>query len=83
MAAGLPVVASNCSGNVDVVQDGVNGRLFPVGDINALVLLIKELVADTEQCKKLVRNAINLSDSFGLDEINCLWDDVVGQKYCR
>ena len=82
MSGGLPVIASNCSGNVDVVQDGINGRLFPIGNLGALVILMNELIKDSDQRQKLVKNAINLSDFFGLDEINCLWDDVIEQKHC-
>jgi GalNAc-alpha-(1->4)-GalNAc-alpha-(1->3)-diNAcBac-PP-undecaprenol alpha-1,4-N-acetyl-D-galactosaminyltransferase len=77
MAAGLPVVASNCSGNVDVVQDGVNGRLFPVGDVKALVLLINELVADIEQCKKTSQQAIKLSNVYSSHGVHKLWYSVI------
>ena len=28
MAVGLPVIASNCSGNIDIIRDKVDGRLF-------------------------------------------------------
>lgn len=81
LAAGLPVIASNCTGNVDVVSDGVNGRLFPVGDVGKLVLIMNELIVDLDQRQNLSENAITLSDFFSLDKINCLWDDVI-EQYC-
>ncbi len=77
MAAGLPVIVSNCSGNIDVVQDGVNGRLFPIGDVDRLVLLMKELISDPLQCQKLSQNAMTLSDHYSPDKIYQLWDAVI------
>ncbi len=32
MATGLPVAATKVGGNIELVQDGINGRLFEVGD---------------------------------------------------
>jgi sugar transferase (PEP-CTERM/EpsH1 system associated) len=36
MASGLPVVATAVGGNLEIVEDGTNGRLFPVQDVGAL-----------------------------------------------
>lgn len=36
MASGLPVIATAVGGNPELVQDGVSGLLFPVGDADAL-----------------------------------------------
>ena len=46
MASGLPVIASAVGGNVELVEDGVNGRLFPVGDCRALVDAMVALTRD-------------------------------------
>lgn len=40
MACGLPVVASDIPGNRWWVTEGVTGRLFPVGDVDALARLL-------------------------------------------
>jgi GalNAc-alpha-(1->4)-GalNAc-alpha-(1->3)-diNAcBac-PP-undecaprenol alpha-1,4-N-acetyl-D-galactosaminyltransferase len=77
MSAGLPVIASNCSGNVDVVQDKVNGLLFPVGDVKSLVLLINELISDPEQCKRLSLEAVELSNAYRSQRIHKIWDSVI------
>lgn len=46
MAAGLPVVASNIAGNRDAVRPGVDGLLFPPGDVAALAAAIENVFAD-------------------------------------
>jgi sugar transferase (PEP-CTERM/EpsH1 system associated) len=46
MACGLPVVATRTGGNPELVEDGVNGRLFPVGDAHTLAARLGGLVAD-------------------------------------
>ena len=45
---GLPCVVSDIPGNVKVVQDGVNGLVVPVGDVNALAQAIIRLLDGPE-----------------------------------
>jgi len=44
MATGLPVIATDVGGNPELVEDGVNGRLIPVGDTKALAGIMEQLV---------------------------------------
>lgn len=74
MAAELPVIVSNCSGNVEVVQDGFNGCLFPVGDMDALVLIMNELISNSNFREKLAQNAKMLSNHYDFNKIYLLWD---------
>ena len=48
MCFGLPVIVSNRVGaSGDLVQDGVNGYTFPVGDIRTLAHLLQTVIKDT------------------------------------
>ncbi len=45
MAQSLPVVATNAGGVPEVVDDGVTGLLYEVGEVDALVRRIRELLS--------------------------------------
>lgn len=46
MASGKAVVASDSGGVPEMVEDGVNGYLFPIGDVDALVDRLNVLLGD-------------------------------------
>ena len=45
-AAGTPVLGSRIGGLAELIEDGVNGRLVPPGDIHALASAIVEIAAN-------------------------------------
>ena len=47
MATGLPIVATRAGGNPELVEDGVNGMLVPVGDANALAHALSTYLRDS------------------------------------
>ena len=44
MATGLPIIATQVGGNTELVQDGINGRLFSAGDASTLETLLADYV---------------------------------------
>ncbi|HUD70435.1 MAG TPA: glycosyltransferase [Dongiaceae bacterium] len=46
MASGIPVVAPDLHGLSEIVDDGVEGRLFPAGSVEDLARCVGELAAD-------------------------------------
>jgi glycosyltransferase involved in cell wall biosynthesis len=57
MASGLPVVAADVGGISEVVADGENGFLFPVGDVHALSERLVALIDAPEQRMAFGRTA--------------------------
>ena len=47
MAAGLPLILTPAPGSELLVEDGVNGYLFPFGDSKRLAFLLEELADNT------------------------------------
>jgi glycosyltransferase involved in cell wall biosynthesis len=46
LAAGIPTIASDLDSTSEVVQDGVTGRLVPVGDAGALTEALDDMLSD-------------------------------------
>jgi len=46
MAAGVPVIAASVGGVAEVVEDGVNARLVPPGDVDRLTAALVEVASD-------------------------------------
>lgn len=57
MMVGMPVITSDAGGAKYLVNDGVDGLIFKVGDHNALAARVSELFNDREMAIKLGRNA--------------------------
>jgi glycosyltransferase involved in cell wall biosynthesis len=53
LAAARPVVATRVGGTPDVVEDGADGMLVPVGDVEAIAAALETLAADPELRRRL------------------------------
>ena len=68
MACGLPVVATAVGGNVEIVQDGVNGLLVPPINPGALAFAITELLKDKEKARKMGgEGKLLVEENFSID----------------
>jgi len=57
MALGLPSVVTPVGAVPEIIQDGINGRLIPVGDAQALVARIGELAGNSASRADMGRHA--------------------------
>jgi len=62
MSGGIAAVASDGGGNKDVIRDGENGLLFPVGDTEALVTCLKRLMDDPKLRRTCAEHATRIFD---------------------
>ena len=46
MSSQCMAVASRIGGNIEIIDSGVNGLLFPAGDVQALTDALRSLIAD-------------------------------------
>ena len=59
MAEGVPVIASKGGGVREIVTDGKNGILTPMGDAAALMLALKGLLADPRRASEISRKGFS------------------------
>jgi len=64
--AGLPVIATDCGGVKELVDDAV-GRLCQVGDVDGLAEAVLELAGNRDLRAQLSQNATELSQSDRFD----------------
>ena len=57
MAAGIPAISSRAGGAAEIVVDGRNGYLFPIGDEKALKARLEAVTGDPELLSKLKEGA--------------------------
>ena len=69
MACGSPVVASRAGGLPEVIDDGVNGILEPVGSVEAMGRRAVELLRDPERHAVMRAAAIAKAEQFSADRI--------------
>jgi glycosyltransferase involved in cell wall biosynthesis len=53
MQAGRPIICTDTGGNPELVQDGINGFLFPVGDVDTLADRLIKLLSDSALARRL------------------------------
>ncbi len=65
LAMGVPAVASDISGNSEIVKDGMTGLLFPKGDAATLAARLEEVLRDPGLRERFSKNSVSLvRDSF-------------------
>ncbi len=68
MACGIPVVASQAGGILEIVDHGKTGLLFTPGDIDQMALLVKRILDEHDLRNQMIQNAFKkVQKDFNLD----------------
>ena len=75
MASGCAVVATRCNaGPADIIRDGVDGRLVPPDDIDALAAALDDLMGDAQARARLARFSLEVRERFSEATIMARWE---------
>lgn len=74
MACGLPIVSFNCkSGPNEIISDGGNGYLVPVGDVEGLAGKISVLMASQDERARMGKKAFYQASKYDITEVSKQW----------
>lgn len=79
LAIGLPCVCTDCpvGGAKMAIQDGVNGLLVPVKDVEALTVAMKKVIESKELSNQLSANAVRIRRRWDIETIAKKWLEVI------
>jgi glycosyltransferase involved in cell wall biosynthesis len=79
LASGCAVVSSDCRfGPREVIEDGVSGILYPVGDVDRLAKVLGELIDDPARRGALAYAGSRRVKRFTIDAVAPLWLRLIG-----
>jgi glycosyltransferase involved in cell wall biosynthesis len=74
---GLAIVGSDVGGIRDVVKEGQNGFLCPVGDRTAFQQALRSLLASDDLLEEMKRSSLELARTFDLETVGTLYENVL------
>lgn len=79
MAVGLPVISTDCpcGGSRLCIQDGINGYLVPVGDVQSLSAAMVRMAQDRENSSRMGREAVGIRNIFSVENIVSQWAELL------
>ena len=66
-SAGVPVIATNWNCNSEIIDNGINGIIYPARNIENLINAIKNIIGQKERMLVMKRNAIGKAQEYKPD----------------
>ena len=77
MIMGLPCISTNCAGADEVIQNGKNGIIVPVGDKDGLARAIAGILGDSKKREEMGRMAHYSGKKYSVDKVLKKWDRII------
>lgn len=76
-AYGIPCVVTPVGGLPDIVVDGENALVFPVGDVDVLARQLERMISDDVLREKIANASLTLAHTtFNVKNLNCALEDI-------
>ena len=73
MCLGLPVISTAVSGATDLIEDGKNGLLTPVGDTEQLTVCMMRMLENPQLRYDCAKKALDLNELLRVERIIDQW----------
>lgn len=79
MALGLPCISTDCpcGGPKFLIQDGENGVLVPVGDVEKMTEAMRRLLRDKQYADSIASRAVEIRDRLAPEKIYGEWEEFI------
>lgn len=79
LAMGLPTVCTDCpaGGAAMVIKDGVNGKLVPVKDVEAMAEAMCSIIEDEDKTREMSATAVQVRENYSISKIIKRWEEVI------
>ena len=77
VCVGLPVISTDVSGARDLITEGVNGYIVPVGNERALTLALSSMLSSPEKMDEMGRRSKALAPRFREEQIVGQWEELI------
>lgn len=79
MMMGIPCISTDCAGSDEVIIDGYNGLLVPVGNCEELTKAMISIIENKELSEMISHNAKeSIQNEFNVEVIIKKWHDIIG-----
>lgn len=77
LASGMPVITTDATAGPDLFRNGVEGRLIPSGDLDALIAAMQDFAKDYDKLESMSLAARRCAERFSWDAYGDRWQRIL------
>ena len=77
LASGMPIITTDATAGPDLITDGLEGRIIPTGDLDALCETMEQFVRQPDKAHSMSGAARRCAERFSWDSYGDRWRDIL------